>query len=137
MSPRTPSALPSSMNTCASAWTSPAARAFLRLFLGRPVVGFPVREPRNLIDQQHLARDLVSGNAGPAVLAQLLEAGLAAGPRLQQRAHALAPALVGHPDHQDVVHVRVRLQRALDLLGIDLLAARVDRNRSATEQRDA
>ena len=54
--------------------------------------------------------------------------------QLDERRHLLAPALVRRADHHRVVHVGVMLERVLDLLGEDLLAAGVDRDRVAAEQ---
>ena len=53
---------------------------------------------------------------------------------LHHGGHLLAPPLVGDPDHEHVEHLRVALERRLDLFGIDLLAARVDALRTAAEQ---
>ena len=55
---------------------------------------------------------------------------------LHDRGHPLAPALVGHADDDGVEHRGVGLQRGLDLLGVDLLAAGVDRHRAAAEHGD-
>jgi hypothetical protein len=49
-------------------------------------------------------------------------------------ANALAPTFVGHADDHGVEHRFVVLQCGLDFFGIDLLAARVDAHRAATEQ---
>ena len=57
-------------------------------------------------------------------------------PQLHERGHLLAPPSVRRAHHDGVEHRRVLLQRRLDLLRIDLLAARVDAHRSAAEQRD-
>ena len=55
---------------------------------------------------------------------------------LHDRGDPLAPALVGHADDDRVEHGGVGLERLLDLLGVDLLAAGVDADRAAAEQRD-
>ena len=58
------------------------------------------------------------------------------GPNLQHRDDALTEARVGNA-HDDRVEDRVeRLERRLDLLRVHLLAAGVDRDRAAPEQRD-
>ena len=56
--------------------------------------------------------------------------------QLHHRRHPAAPLLVGGADDGGVEHGRVGLDRALDLLGEDLLAARVDGHRAPAEQRD-
>jgi hypothetical protein len=58
------------------------------------------------------------------------------GAELDQRGHPLAEAVVGHAEDQRVEHVGVRLQRALDLLGEDLLAAGVHARVAAAEKGD-
>ena len=52
------------------------------------------------------------------------------------RDHLVSPALARPAGHDAVVHRRVGLDRALDLLGEDLLAAGVDRHRVAAVQFD-
>ena len=59
-----------------------------------------------------------------------------AGPRFDDRGHALPEPLVRDADDEHVEHVRVRHQRRLDLFGEDLLAAGVDAGVAAAEQRD-
>src|SRR5581483_7399299 len=90
----------------------------------------------DLLDEVQLARDLVAGDPGPAVRLDVLERRRRPRPRLDDRADARAPPLVRHADDDDVVYVGVGLHRTLDLLGEDLLPARVDGHRPATEQRD-
>ena len=48
----------------------------------------------------------------------------------------LAPPLVGDADDDRVEHAGMRLQGALDLLRVDLLATAVDRHRAAPEHGD-
>ena len=55
---------------------------------------------------------------------------------LHDRDDALAPALVGHADDDRVEHGGVRLHRRLDLFGVHLLAAGVDRHRAPPEHGD-
>ncbi len=56
--------------------------------------------------------------------------------RLHHRHDLLAVGRVGDADDDGVAHGLVRLERLLDLLGEDLLAARVDADRAAAEQVD-
>ena len=67
---------------------------------------------------------------------QLVERERRAGPGLHDRDHPLAPAVVGHADDDRVEHGGVRLQRRLDLFGVHLLAAGVDRHRAPPEHGD-
>ena len=67
----------------------------------------------------------------------LAERRVAARPRLDDGGHLLAPTLVGRADHDGVEHVRMGAHRGLDLFGEDLLAARVDADRTASEEGDA
>src|SRR5581483_4280792 len=48
----------------------------------------------------------------------------------------LAVSRVGHTDHQRVEDIGVALEGGLDLFGIDLLPAAVDRYRAAAQHRD-
>ena len=111
----------------------PDERGRLRL----RVVGLAVGQPGHGFDEKQLAGDLVAGDPGAAVLHQLVEDGRVPGTGLHDGRDPLAPALVGNPDHEHVEHVGMRLQRPFDLFGVDLLAAGVDRHRTAAEQRDA
>ena len=70
------------------------------------------------------------------VRVELVELRRRAVPRLDDGDDPLTPPLVGHADDDGVEHRRVGLQRRLDLLGVHLLAAGVDRDRAAAEQRD-
>ena len=56
--------------------------------------------------------------------------------RLHDGDDPLAPPLVGDADHDGVEHAGMGLERRLDLLGEDLLAAGVDAHRTAAEQDD-
>ena len=60
--------------------------------------------------------------------------GVGAGGGLHDGGDRAPPPLVGHADHEHVGHRRVAVEHALDLLGVDLLAAGVDRRRPAAEQ---
>ena len=101
-----------------------------------PVVGLAARVARHLVDEVELPRHLVAGDLGAAVLDELVEGGRARpGAGSHDGGDPLAPPLVGDADDEGVEHLRVGLQRRLDLLGVDLLAARVDALRAAAEQR--
>src|SRR5580704_6283334 len=54
--------------------------------------------------------------------------------KLDQRGHTLAEAVVGHAEDQRVEYVGMRLQRAFDLFGKDLLATGVHARVAAAEQ---
>ena len=56
--------------------------------------------------------------------------------QLDERHHLVAPARARPADHHDVVHRGMVAERALDLLGEDLLAAGVDGHRVAAVQLD-
>src|SRR5690606_13794899 len=70
------------------------------------------------------------------VVAQLLELRGLALAELHHRGDLLAPALVGDADDDAVEHGRVVLEGLLDLLGVDLLATRVDGRRAAAQEGD-
>ena len=100
------------------------------------IVGLAARRAHHLVDDVQLTRHLVAGDRLTAVLLDRLEIGGEAGPRLDDCGDTLAPSLVGHADDDRVPDVGVRLHRRFDFLGMDLLAARVDRHRPAAEQGD-
>src|SRR5262245_23953351 len=114
-----------------------AARVLRRDLLRPAVVRLAGWRAHDLIDLAQLARHLVARDLRAAVLLDVVERGRLAGPELDHRGDALAPARIGHADDRAVEDRRVRLDGRLDLLGEDLLAARVDRHRAAAEQRDA
>src|SRR5690606_23157718 len=64
------------------------------------------------------------------------EGGAFAAAALHHGRHPLTPAFVGNTDHQGVEDFGVAFQRALDLFGVDLLAAAVDAHRAAAQHRD-
>src|ERR1700722_7104099 len=57
--------------------------------------------------------------------------------RVMSHRHPLTKDLIGHSDHDGVVDAGVGLDRRLDLLGKDLLPARVDRTGSPPVNGDA
>jgi hypothetical protein len=83
-----------------------------------------------------LLRDLVARHVLAAVDVELGERGRGAVPWLHDRGHPLTPPLVGDADDDGVEDGGMGLERRLDLLGEDLLAARVDALRPAAQQRD-
>ena len=108
----------------------------LGVLLGPGVVGLAARCPADLVHEEHLLRRLVRRDLRAAVRVELRDRRGATLARLHDRGDPLAPPLVGHADHEHVEHVRVRLEHAFDLFGEDLLAAGVDDDRAAPEQRD-
>src|SRR5262245_42215470 len=76
-------------------------------------------------DELDVTRRLVAGQKRAYVLDQVL-CGHSGVPRDDERLRTLAPRLVGHADHRDVLHRRVREQGLFDLDGGDVLAARDD-----------
>uniref|UniRef100_A0A0N4Z3R1 Transcriptional regulator n=1 Tax=Parastrongyloides trichosuri TaxID=131310 RepID=A0A0N4Z3R1_PARTI len=78
------------------------------------------RQGRDDLDR---ARDLEAGEGLAAGVAQGVFAGRLAGAQHHQRLDRLAPAVVGHADHGGLGHGRMLEQGALDLSGIDVLAA--------------
>src|SRR5262245_1626093 len=108
-----------------------------RLFLRPPIIRLAARGADDVVDHAQLAWNLVAGDAGAAVILNVVEGRRRARAELDEGADALAPAFVGDADDGAVEDVRVRLHRRLDLLGEDLLAARVDRDRATAEQGDA
>ena len=103
---------------------------------GPRVVGLAAGGADDLGHEVQLLGHLVAGDVAAAVAVELVEGRGGAVARLHDRGDPLAPALVGHADDDGVEHGRVRLERGLDLLGEDLLAAGVDALRAAAEQRD-
>src|SRR5439155_6610239 len=80
------------------------------------------------------ARSLVVGQTALDVGNDLgLVYGLAGG-RFHPGEDELAETLVGNADHDGVANTGVFFERLLDLLGIDLLAARVDAHRAPPEK---
>src|SRR5207247_621021 len=74
----------------------------------------------------------------PELLAHVAEELVLRGPRgaqLDDADHRLTPLLVRDPDDDRVVHGRMGLQDLLDLLRVDLLAAGVDADAAAPEER--
>src|SRR5690606_8338266 len=95
---------------------------------------------RQLRDEVDRARALVVRDVIAAEADQLLGelgAGLVAGGRHHDGLHLLAEIVVGHADHGDVVHLRVRDEVALGLLRVDVHAARDDHVRLADLRRTA
>ena len=98
------------------------------------VVGLAARRAHDLVDEDEELGKLVAGDVRARRLAELGFGGPLALAQLDQRRHLLAPAVVRRAHHHGVVHRRVMLEGVLDLLGEDLLSARVDRDRVAPEQ---
>jgi hypothetical protein len=57
-------------------------------------------------------------------------------PRLHARYDAFTLLFVGRADHDGIFDVRMTFEKRLDLFWIDLLAARVDRDRPAAQEHD-
>src|SRR5581483_6855282 len=103
---------------------------------GARVVGFARWLAGDLLDDEQRAGHLVTRDSGAAVVRELVERRwVRRVTRLNDRRDRLAPAVVVDADHEHVVDVRVCLERRLDLLGVDLLAAGVDALRAAAQQR--
>src|SRR5450631_415555 len=101
------------------------------------VVDLAVGGPADAVDEAHAPRCLVGGQAGLDVVDELgFGRGRDIGVELDHGHDLLAERLVRYPDHDGVAHGVVCLERLLDLLGEDLLAARVDADRAAPEQVD-
>src|SRR5437588_12188060 len=81
------------------------------------VVGLAAGLTLHLVDEVHALGDLVAGHVAAAVLLQIFRRRRRAGPQGDHGGDALAPSLVGEPDHQGVVHVGVGLEGVLHLLG--------------------
>src|SRR4051812_41086534 len=109
---------------------------FRRVPVRPGVVGFADRGPADLVDQPDGPRHLVAGDLAADVRLQVGRVGGTPGAGLDERGDPLAEPLVGLSDDERVEHVRVRLQRSLDLLREDLLAPGVDARVAAAEQRD-
>ena len=100
------------------------------------VVGLARHGAADRVHEPDGARRLVAGQQAVHVR---LEGGLVGGgpgAQLDQGGHPLAEPVVGHADDQCVEHVGVGLQRALDLFGVDLLAAGVHAGVAPAEQGD-
>ena len=135
-----PDAVTSCSATVHGRWGSEAEEPRYDAAIERPRGSRACRlgERCDLVDDHQVAGDLVGRRAGcgSARRARRASAGRVAVAGLDDGAHGLAPALVGHADHQHVVDLGVGLQDGLDLLGVDLLAAGVDADRAAAEQGD-
>src|SRR5207247_9221185 len=72
------------------------------------------------------ARDLVSGDAAPAVIDQIVV--IERGAVLQHHAshHQLAPRRIGNSDDGGLFHARVRVDGGFHLAGVHVFAARYD-----------
>ncbi len=103
---------------------------------GPAVVGLASRGPADLVDQPDRSRHLVTRDQPAQVRLEHSHVDVVALPRLDQGRDSLPEALVGKSDHQGIEDVLVRLQRALDLLRVDLLAAGVDARVAATQERE-
>ena len=73
--------------------------------------------------ERDVARDLVAGEVAPRELDQVGRQGCRAGSRLDRGVQALAPCVVRHAEHRDVLHARMAVEHILDLRGIDVDAA--------------
>src|SRR5262249_55610120 len=107
-----------------------------RAGLGPAVVGLAARAALHLLDEHDPLRQLVAGDVPGGECTQLLAVDRRAVTQLDDRVDLLPPARIRRADDDRVVHLGMGLQRALDLLGIHLLAAGVDRDRAAPEHRD-
>src|SRR5207244_10804309 len=109
-----------------------------RVLGGPGVVGLAARAAHDLGRVEDGARDLVVGEVGRAVRAQVGHGREGRpGSERDDRGHLLPPARARRADHQRVVDGRVALHHALHLLHVDLLAARVDAGRLAPEEDEA
>src|SRR5205085_2300701 len=107
-----------------TAWTSDRARAVLPVLIAQDALQqFPGVCARELGAQLVRAWALVVREAGLGERAQLV--GIDRLPRLglHDRMHALAPLLVGDPEHGNVEHLWMRVEHGLDLRGVDVDAA--------------
>src|SRR6201997_5027518 len=89
------------------------------------VVGLTGHGTADRLHEPDGARHLVPGELAAHMGLQRGQVRYGTRAKLDQRGHALAEAVVGHADDKRVEHVGMRLQRALDLFGVDLLAAGV------------
>src|SRR2546421_7787505 len=109
-----------------------------RVLGGPGVVRLAARAAHDLGRVEDGARDLVVGEVGRAVRAQLGHARQRRpGPERDDRGYLLPPARARRADDQRVVDGRVALHHALHLLDVDLLPARVDAHRLAPEEDEA
>src|SRR6266581_5215944 len=103
--------------------------------LARPaVVGLAGYGPADRFHEPDGARHLVTGELPAHMSLQRGHIRGGTGAKLDQRGHTLAEAVVGHAEDQRVEYVRMRLQRAFDLFGKDLLATGVHARVAAAEQ---
>ncbi len=108
----------------------------LGLLLGPAVVRLTGGRTLHLVDKPQTARHFVARDLRAHETVQLGQRRPAPGPGLHHGGHLLAVTRIGHPDHQSVEHVGMPLQSGLDLFGVDLLAAAVDRHRATTQHGD-
>src|SRR5215472_3819610 len=106
-----------------------------RVAVRPPVVGLPGRPTADGLDEPDAARRLVAGDLATDVGLDRRQVGGPPLPQLHQGRHPLPEPFVGDADDQRVEHVGMGLQRALHLLGEDLLAPGVDARVAAAEQR--
>ena len=125
---------PSAAAQCPEAVRSPplsVSSGTSATMVGRPpVVRLAARRPHDGLHHVELAGHLVAGDGLAAVDLDVLEGRVPVGPGLDDGRHPLAPALVGGPHHDGVEDLGMGAHGRLDLLGEDLLAARVDGHRS-------
>ncbi|CMN52402.1 Uncharacterised protein [Mycobacterium tuberculosis] len=108
----------------------------LGLLLGPAVVRLTGGRTLHLVDKPQTARHFVARDLGAHERVQLGQRRPTTRPGLHHGGHLLAVTRIGHPDHQSVEHVGMPLQSGLDLFGVDLLAAAVDRHRATTQHGD-
>src|SRR5687767_7388698 len=111
-------------------------RMILHVATGPLVVGFAARRPADLADQPERPRHLVARERLTHMSVQFGQLRLRIVTRLDESTDALAEQVVRNTDDERVEHVRMRLQRRLDLFGEDLLAAGVDARVAAAEEGD-
>src|SRR5581483_576090 len=107
-----------------------------RGLLGPAVVGLAARRAHDRVDEDERLRELVARDVARGRVAEHVLGRLVAGPQDDERGHLLAPALARRAGDDRIVDRVVVLQRLLDLLREDLLAARVDADRVAPEHDD-
>src|SRR5262249_56177561 len=105
-------------------------------FAAQSVIGLTPRRPADLVRQPYGARHLVSGDMLAHHCLQGREIEVGAGPQLHDCRNALPEPLVWNSDDQRVEDVWMLLDRSLDLLGEDLLAAGVNAHVAPAKQRD-
>src|SRR5215469_652943 len=119
-------------------WSGRArSRELLLGVVVRPaIIGLAGQRPRDLPDEPDRPRHLVAGDLSPQMRFKGRQVDGLPVTRLHERSDPLPEPVVRYADHHGIEDTAKRLERALNLLGEDLLAAGVDARVAAAKQGD-